>query len=396
MTIDEIAKRAAEKIDDMPVLITAYYDGVTEEVARDRIAEALKPFLEEAKRLDRPVAPVEGPITDGDALRAAVNSVAPVELPPDFGKVPEPESSPFFGDGPIDPDKVLPDDLPVAPVELETVPEPGTPVEESDYPESCHSTPPAEPKGKSTGDMIHDIIGVCNNAAGLSYGELYQRLAHVLVRYKPVPDSADKTAERTLNNLAKVLSEPNPNEPPKELDADQQKFLDRAMKIVHENIPQTAEDVAQAVYDALGAEEIPMIVLKRAASLITAYGDERVREKDNLLKYADVRVKAQSLQIAQQAEDNAALSDENAALRARVEELEKDNVMLKARSKVLGRKIRKVRGVVHLKTVESDIEQAVKNVKSPSPVRRKERRIIAGTYKETIDRLIANLREGKG
>ncbi len=95
--------------------------------------------------------------------------------------------------------------------------------------------------------------------------------------------------------------------------------------------------------------------VKHAASLITAYGDERVRaisdemfdmsnsyvgklstlraanarlkarveEKDNMLKYADVRVKAQSLQIAQQAEAGAALSDENAALRARVEELGK-------------------------------------------------------------------------
>lgn len=34
----------------------------------------------------------------------------------------------------------------VAP-EFETVPEPGTPVEESDYPESCHTTPPVAPVG---------------------------------------------------------------------------------------------------------------------------------------------------------------------------------------------------------------------------------------------------------
>ncbi len=283
MTIDEIAQKAANRLDGL-VPITD---------------DDVMPFLQEAYEAGQknPVKRIVG--IDG-YFEVPDRPVAPVELPPDFGKVPEPESSPFFGDGPIDPDKVLPDDLPIAPVEddgislavsagiiephidkapspaepveLETVPEPGTPVEESDYPESCHTTPPVAP-------VESQFFGV----------------------------GAEEKRQELQEQLDAITPPPQPR-PAKEV----------AFDLI--GCAKTHEEDNRVLFDGFD--------VKHAASLITKYGDERVRVAER--NYLEAKTACRLIHEGWQNEVKelksriATLIAKRDALKARVGELKQE------------------------------------------------------------------------
>jgi FtsZ-binding cell division protein ZapB len=301
MTIDEIAQKAAE---EFAVLWYTTNEGLMLGIRQNFMREVLRVFtarLDEATNIRRD--PKGRP-------------VAPVELPPDFGKLPEPEPEPFFGDNPIDPNKGLPEDLPVEAVG--GVNRTSTAADILRIEQTVNPTPPPQPR--MAGDVARVGTPIISPLPGDdSFSPPPPNSSEILLatrilneEYEVVLEGDALTVEGEIRNgrvraIASLITEYGKGVTG---------TLWKEINHLHRQVEIEAEGNHQLA--ALTAENERL-----KAQLAEDEAGESDLRAENEAKWN--KIKMLDIEIGNLKIDKEALETDNAALRARVEELEKEN-----------------------------------------------------------------------